>query len=137
MIRPLIDTVCLQTNIINTRVADMLNKDGGTLYKTDIILTAGVGGQSYGVQGIMNLTIMLTNNDEDQTLRHIFLRAIVCRDVVTDSIFDIDLPSIMYFDLLPFFKVTCLAIRPVRCVQYNHSTRNLIVPSHRYMHQQT
>ena len=31
-------------NIINTRVADLLNKDGGTLYKTDIILTAGVGG---------------------------------------------------------------------------------------------
>ena len=50
MIRPLIDTVCLQTNIINTRVADMLNTDGGTLYKTDIILTAEVGRQSYGVK---------------------------------------------------------------------------------------
>ena len=40
----LIDTGCLQTNIINTRVADLLNKDGESLYKTDIISTAGVGG---------------------------------------------------------------------------------------------
>ena len=82
VIHVLIDTGCLQTNIINTRVADLLNADGGTLYKTDIILTAGVGGLSYGVQGVMNLTITLTNNDETQ--RHIFLRAIVCRDVLTD-----------------------------------------------------
>ena len=44
VIHVLIDTGCLQTNIINTRVADLLNVDGGTLYKTDIILTAGVGG---------------------------------------------------------------------------------------------
>ena len=41
VIHILVDTGCLQT-IINTRVADLLNKDGGTLYKTDIILTAGV-----------------------------------------------------------------------------------------------
>ena len=80
-----------KTNIINTRVADLLNKDGGTSYKTDIILTAGV---AYGVQGIMNLTITLTNNDENRTQRHIFLRAIVCKDIVTDLI--IGLPSILY-----------------------------------------
>jgi hypothetical protein len=80
VIHVLIDTGCLQTNIINTRVANLLNADGGTLYKTDIILTAGVGGLSYGVQGVMNLTITLTNNDNTQ--RHIFLRAIVCRDVL-------------------------------------------------------
>ena len=55
VIHVLIDTGCLQTNIINTRVADLLNADGGTLYKTDIILTAGVGGRSYGVQGVSEL----------------------------------------------------------------------------------
>jgi hypothetical protein len=49
IIHVLIDTGCLQTNIINTRVANLLNADGGTLYPTDIILTAGVGGLSYGV----------------------------------------------------------------------------------------
>jgi len=37
----------------------------------------------------LNLTITLTNNDEDQTQRHVFLRAI---DVVTDLI--IGLPSV-------------------------------------------
>ena len=77
VIHVLIDTGCPQTNIINTWVVDLLNGDGGTLYKTDIILTAGVGGLSYGVQGVMNLTITLTNNDDNQTQRHIFLRAIV------------------------------------------------------------
>ena len=102
VIHVLIDTGCLQTNIINTRVADLLNADGGTLYKTDIILTAGVGGRSYGVQGVMNMTLALTNHDDNQTQRHIFLRAIVCRDVLTDLI--IGLPSILYFDLLPYLQ---------------------------------
>ena len=37
VIHVLIDTGCLQTNIINTRVVDLLNEDGGTLYKTDIM----------------------------------------------------------------------------------------------------
>ena len=54
VIHVLIDTGCLQPNIIDNRVGNFLNADGGTLYKTDIILTAGVGGRSYGV---MNLTI--------------------------------------------------------------------------------
>ena len=90
--------------ILGLRMEGLLNADGGTLYKSDIILTAGVGGRSYSVQGIMNLTITLTNNEtyfcSNQTQRHIFLRATVCRDVLTDL--TIGLPSILYFDLLPF-----------------------------------
>ena len=84
VIHVLIDTGCLQTNIIYARFAlsDLLNADVGTLYKTDIILTTGVRGRSYGVQDIMNLTITLTNNDYNQTQRHKFLRTIVCRDVI-------------------------------------------------------
>ena len=58
---------CLQTNIISKRVAYFLDVDGGILYKTDIIFMTRVGGQSYGVQGIMNLTITLTNYDENET----------------------------------------------------------------------
>ena len=50
----------------------------------------------------MNLTITQTNNYDNQTQRHIFLRAIVCRDVLTDLI--IGLSSILYFDLLPFLQ---------------------------------
>ena len=44
-----IDTCCLQTNIICTRVAALLGHDGGQTYDTDIVLTAGVGRRSYGV----------------------------------------------------------------------------------------
>ena len=51
----------------------------------------------------MNLNITPTNIDEDQTQRHIFLRAIVCRGIVTDFLI-IVLPSILYFDLLLFLQ---------------------------------
>ena len=53
LIRPtiyvLIYTGCLQTNIIRTRVAALLGHDGGQTYDTDVFLTAGVGGCSYGI----------------------------------------------------------------------------------------
>ena len=64
LIRPtinvLIDTGCLQTNIISTRVAALLVHDDGQTYDNDIVLTADVGGRSYCVEGIMNLTISFT-----------------------------------------------------------------------------
>ena len=72
VIHVLIDTGCPQTNVISTRVADLLKADGGSLFKTDIILTAGVGGRSYGVQGVMKLTITPMNHDDTQTQRYIF-----------------------------------------------------------------
>ena len=61
VIHVLVDNGFLRTNLISILVADLLNADGGTLHKTDIILTVGVGEQSYGVQGIMNVTITPTD----------------------------------------------------------------------------
>ena len=66
-------------------------------YDTDIVLTAGFGGRSYGVQSIMNLTISFTTG-HDMDAKPVFLRAIVCKNVTIDLI--IGLPSIKYFDLL-------------------------------------
>ena len=53
----LIDAGCLQANIISANIATLLAKDGGQIVGTRILLTAGVGSQSYGVQGIMNVTV--------------------------------------------------------------------------------
>ena len=63
-IHVLIDTGCLQVKIIGAKIAALLAKDGGPTYGTNIVLTVGVGVQSYGVQGIMNVTVTLQNNEE-------------------------------------------------------------------------
>ena len=72
-IHVLIDTVCLQVNIINSRIASFLARDGST-YGTNIVLTAEVGGQSYEMQWIMDVTVTLKNNDDEESMRHICLR---------------------------------------------------------------
>ena len=41
-IHVLIDTGCLQVNIISAKIAALLAKDGGLTYGTNIVLTAGV-----------------------------------------------------------------------------------------------
>jgi len=64
-----------------------------------IVLTVRVGGQAYGVQGIINVTVTSKNNDDEKSVRHICLRAIICREVKIDLI--ISLPSILYYNLLP------------------------------------
>jgi len=112
-IHVLIDTGCLQVNIISAKIAALLAKDGGPTYGTNIVLTAGVGGQSYGVQGIMNVTVTLMNNDDDGSVKHICLRAIVCREVKIDLI--IGLPFILFYNFLPLLishiaKTTCCEI---------------------------
>ena len=56
----------------------MLAKDGGTTYGTNMVLTAGVGGKSYAVQGIMNVTATLMNNDDEGVLFAIVNRLIDC-----------------------------------------------------------
>ena len=105
LIRPtihvLIDTGCLQTNIISSSVAALLERDGGSIFETNIVLTAGVGGTSYGVQGIMNLTITFPGG-QDLPDKHLFLRAILSGDVSLDLI--IGLPSIKFYDLLPILN---------------------------------
>jgi len=83
-IHVLIETGCLQVNIISSEIASLLAKDGGPTYGTNIVLTAGVGGQSYGVQGILHVTVTLKNNDNEESVRHICLRALVSSDVKID-----------------------------------------------------
>ena len=48
-IHVLIETGCLQVNIFSSKIAALLAKDEGPTYGTNIVLTAGLGGQSYGV----------------------------------------------------------------------------------------
>ena len=60
-----IDTGCLQVNIISAKIAALLAKDGGPMYGTNIVLTAGVGGQSYGMQGVINVTALKNTYDEE------------------------------------------------------------------------
>jgi len=62
-----IDAGCLQINLIRAKTAALLANEGDQTYDTNIFLTAGVGGQTYGVQGIMNLTI--TTNDEAELIK--------------------------------------------------------------------
>ncbi len=63
-----------------------------------VSLTSGVGGRSYGVQGLMTVKIALMSHELIQPKR-MRLRVLVCDDVKIDII--IGLPSIKAFDLLP------------------------------------
>ena len=56
-INVLIDTGCMQTNVLSERIGDLLRKDGGKDFETDVALASGVGGVSYAVQGIMTLMV--------------------------------------------------------------------------------
>ena len=90
------------------------------MYGTNIALTAGVGGQ-----GIMNMTVTLKNNEDEESVRHICLRAIVCREVKFDLI--IGLPSILFYNLLPL--LTNHIAKNACCEIYMTNTSvNSIVP---------
>ena len=80
-----IDTGYLLTNIIISSVAVLLEREGGSIFDTNIVLTAGVGGSSYDVQGIMNLTKTF-HWEQDLPVKHLFLRVIDSRDVSLDLI---------------------------------------------------
>jgi len=48
-INVLIDTRCMQTNVLSERIGTLLRKDGCNVLETDVALTSGVGGVSvYG-----------------------------------------------------------------------------------------
>ena len=66
--------------------------------EASVSLTSGVGGRSYGVQGIMTVKISLTSHELKKSKR-MRLRVLVCDDVKVDII--IGLPSITAFNLLP------------------------------------
>jgi hypothetical protein len=71
----------MQTNVLSERIGTLLRKDGGKVFETDVTLTSGVGGVSYVVQGSMTLMVALPINTPPSQYRHVWLRAIVCRDV--------------------------------------------------------
>ena len=58
-INMLIDTGCMQTNVLSERIETLLRKDGGKVFETDVAPTSGVGGVSYAVQGIMTLMVIV------------------------------------------------------------------------------
>jgi len=112
-IHVLIDTDFLQVNIISAKIAALLVKDGGPTYGTNIVLTAVLRGQSYGVQGIMNVTVALKNNEE--SVRHICLRAIVCREVKIGFIIGL-LPLLTKHKAKTICCEVCMTNTNVNCV---------------------
>ena len=50
----------MQKNVVSARVAATIRKEGCVIHKASVTLTSGVGGQLYGVEGIMNVNISLT-----------------------------------------------------------------------------
>ena len=121
----LIDTGCLQTNVVRERVARLIRQDGGKMRPANVVLTSGVGGISYAVQGFISMTVAVPIPEKLMKFRHIFVDSIVSKDVTSDLI--IGLPSIKYFDLLPILQHH---IDSQHCCQlWSHSgTHSLPVP---------
>ena len=70
-INVLIDTGCMQTNVLRERIGPLLTKGGGKGFETDVALTCGVGGVSYAVQGIMTLMVARPINTPPSKYRHV------------------------------------------------------------------
>ena len=100
-IHVLIDSGCIQTNVVSERVANLIRQDGGKLRPANVVLISGVGG-SYAVQGFISMTVALPAPDTSVKYRHIFEHSIVSKDVTSDLI--IGLPSIKYFHFLPILQ---------------------------------
>ena len=78
-INVLIDTGCLQTNVVCVRVAALLCQDGKTKQMAGVQLASGVGGITNGVEGMMDVTVSV----KSMTLgiaRQICFWALVCND---------------------------------------------------------
>ena len=58
----LIDPGCLQTNVVSARIAALLRQDGKPMRRANVKLASGVGGITYGVNGMMDVTMLLTAN---------------------------------------------------------------------------
>ena len=72
-INVLIDTGFMQTNVLSERIGNLLRADGSKAFETDAALTSGVGGISYGVQGLMTLMIALPIDAPPSQYRHVWL----------------------------------------------------------------
>ena len=80
-IHVLIDTGCLQTNVVSERVARLIRQDDGKMRPANVVLTSGVGGISYAVQGFISMTVSVPVPDKFMKFRHIFVDSIVSKDV--------------------------------------------------------
>ena len=77
-------------------MAAELRTDGTETKAASVVLTSGVGGKTYGVQGINNITVSFTLSKLG--VGNVTLRDLVC-DVKQDII--IGLCSIKFYNLLP------------------------------------
>ena len=74
----LIDTGCLQTNIVSERVETLIRQDGGKLRPSNLMLTSGVDGRRYAVQGSITI-VAIPISHATVKYRHIFVDSIVCK----------------------------------------------------------
>jgi hypothetical protein len=81
-----------ETNVVSERVARLIRQDGGKMRPADVVLTSGVSGISYAVQGFISMTVAVPVPDKFMKFRHIFVDSIVSKDAISDLI--IGLPSI-------------------------------------------
>jgi hypothetical protein len=99
-ITALIDTGCLQTNVVSSRVADILiSKGKANIQNASRALRSGVGGGTYGVNSLIEFDIEFSNSkDTSRKPVRIYIRALISRDIEYDLI--IGLPTIQHFHLL-------------------------------------
>jgi hypothetical protein len=99
-ITALIDTGCLQTNVVSSRVADLLvSKGKASIQRATRALRPGVGGSSYGVNSIIEFDIEFDNTqDTSRVPVRIFIKALISHELDFDLI--IGLPTIQHFHLL-------------------------------------
>ena len=63
-INALIDTGCIQTNVVSERVANLIRQDSGKFRPANVVLTSSVGGMSYPVQGFISMTVAIPQYPE-------------------------------------------------------------------------
>jgi hypothetical protein len=122
IINVLIDTGCLQANIISANIAKLPATDGSQIFGTNIVLTAGVGGQSYKESWTSHKVL-----GAEETSKHIYLRAIVCKDVTIELIIGLPLYYIITYSLSlkhihihgPAVKFVMNIISPAYTCQWN------------------
>ena len=77
-ISALIDSGCLQTNIINGRVAQLLLEDGNaTKLLASRSLTSGVGGGIFEVNSLIDFDIRFFKPDGVEEAHSIYIRALI------------------------------------------------------------
>jgi hypothetical protein len=100
----LIDSGCLQTNIVSKRIAQLLIKDGNAkIKKAHRSLTAGLGGGNFETNCIVDFDIrFIKQNGISEKIHCIYIRALISPDIQSDLI--IGLPTIQKYKLLTLLQ---------------------------------